>query len=174
MESPGFVLPTGILQQDVNIIDEQENHVVLTVRVPLNLIRDNHAMLMALSEIATGEPRPPAEPDPPDPPDAPRRKRCANWTTASLIFLGFALPSPFFAYSLAGYGPPVEYESVKMAKPAFNVGEDIDVVFRYRRDRFCQTSFDRTVGNKQDGRPIFSERFYGISATVTHGEFKDF
>lgn len=167
MESASFVLPTGILQQDFDIIDEQENHVVLTVRVPINLIRDNHAQLMALSRIATGDPRPPAEPDPP----APSKCR-AHQTYAALIFLGLALPSPFFAYSLAGYGPPVEYESVKMAKPAFEVGEDIDIVFHYRRDRFCLTSFDRTVG--RDGSPIFSQRFYGIASTVTHGEFRDY
>jgi hypothetical protein len=58
-----FTLPTGILQEDFDIIDEQENHVVLTVRVPLNLIRDNRALLMALLEIAAEKPRPPAEPE---------------------------------------------------------------------------------------------------------------
>ena len=51
--SVSFKLPTGILQQDFEIIDEQENHVVLTVRVPLNLIRDNMPLLRALAEIAT-------------------------------------------------------------------------------------------------------------------------
>jgi len=55
--------PTGILQRDFDIIDEQENHIVLTVRVPLDLIRDNMPLLMALCEIATGKPTPPAEPD---------------------------------------------------------------------------------------------------------------
>jgi hypothetical protein len=40
-----FVLPKGILTEDACIIDEQENHVVLTVRVPLDLIRDNQALL---------------------------------------------------------------------------------------------------------------------------------
>jgi hypothetical protein len=43
-----FVLPTGILQQDFEIIDEQEAHIVLTVRVPIDLIRDNRALLTAL------------------------------------------------------------------------------------------------------------------------------
>ena len=57
------MLPTGILMEDACIIDEQENHVVLTVRVPLDLIRDNHAVLMALSEIATGRPLPPEKGD---------------------------------------------------------------------------------------------------------------
>jgi hypothetical protein len=51
-----FVLPTAILQEDACVIDEQENHIVLTVRVPLDLIRNNHPVLMALSEIATGKP----------------------------------------------------------------------------------------------------------------------
>jgi len=55
--SPTFTLPTGILQQDIDIIDEQENHIVLMVRVPLNWIRDNMPLLTALSEIATGKPR---------------------------------------------------------------------------------------------------------------------
>lgn len=169
MESAGFMLPTGILQQDISIIDEQENHVILTVRVPINLIRDNHALLMELSKIAGADPRPPAAPDPPAPP-----KRCAHWTYAALILLGLALPSPFLAYSIASYGPPVEYKSVKMAKPAFVVGEEIEVVFNYRRDRFCSTSFDHTVGNLENGSPIFSQRFYGVSAMVTRGKFMDF
>ena len=56
-----FMLPTGILQQDMDIIDEQENHIVLTLRVPIDWIRKNHAMLMALSEIVKS--RPPAEPE---------------------------------------------------------------------------------------------------------------
>jgi hypothetical protein len=58
-----IVLPTGILQQDFDIIDEQENHIVLTVRVPIDLIRDNRALLMALLEIAAEKPRPPVEND---------------------------------------------------------------------------------------------------------------
>lgn len=58
-----FTLPLGILQQDFDIIDEQENHVVLTVRVPLNLIRDNRDLLKALLEIAAENTRPPAEPE---------------------------------------------------------------------------------------------------------------
>ena len=47
--------------EDACIIDEQENHIVLTERLPIDLIRDNHALLMALSEM--GKPRPPAEGD---------------------------------------------------------------------------------------------------------------
>ena len=56
-----IVLPKGILMEDACIIDEQENHIVLTERLPIDLIRDNHALLMALSEM--GKPRPPAEGD---------------------------------------------------------------------------------------------------------------
>jgi len=46
-----FTLPTGILQETIDIIDEQEDHIVLTVRIPKNLIRDNRALLTALCEI---------------------------------------------------------------------------------------------------------------------------
>ena len=51
-----IVLPKGILQQDMEIIDEQESHIVLTLRVPIDWIRKNHAMLMALSEIVKSRP----------------------------------------------------------------------------------------------------------------------
>jgi hypothetical protein len=50
-----ITLPAAILQQDAVVIDEQENHVVLTVRVPIDVIRDNQTTLMALIEIATGK-----------------------------------------------------------------------------------------------------------------------
>jgi hypothetical protein len=53
---PIFRMPAAILQQDAVVIDEQENHIVMTLRLPIDVIRDNHATLMALSEIATGEP----------------------------------------------------------------------------------------------------------------------
>jgi hypothetical protein len=58
-----IMLPKGILQQDFDIIDDQENHIVLTVRVPKNLIRDNQRLWQALSEIAIEKPRPPVEKD---------------------------------------------------------------------------------------------------------------
>jgi hypothetical protein len=63
MDIPGvrFVLPCGVLKEDVCIIDEQEHHVVLTVRVPLDLIRNKHALWQVLSEMA--KPTPPAEPE---------------------------------------------------------------------------------------------------------------
>jgi hypothetical protein len=58
-----FMLPRAILQQDAVVIDEQENHIVMTLRLPIDVIRDNLTTLMALSEIATGKPRAPAEGD---------------------------------------------------------------------------------------------------------------
>src|SRR4029077_5062347 len=48
-------LPAAILQQDAVVIDEQENHVVMTLRLPIDVIRDNQTTLMALIEIATGK-----------------------------------------------------------------------------------------------------------------------
>jgi hypothetical protein len=61
--SGGFMLPTAILQQDAVVIDEQENHIVMTLRLPIDVIRDNHTTLMALIEIATGKRMAPAEPE---------------------------------------------------------------------------------------------------------------
>jgi hypothetical protein len=55
IEGATFLLPTEILRQDAVVIDKQENHLVMTLRVSLDLIRDNHTTLMALIEIATGK-----------------------------------------------------------------------------------------------------------------------
>src|SRR5260370_30051148 len=40
-----FLLPVGVLREDAAIIDEQPDHVLLTVRIPLTLIRDNIPLL---------------------------------------------------------------------------------------------------------------------------------
>jgi hypothetical protein len=70
-DKPGIItLPAAILQEDAVVIDEQEDHIVMTLRVPLDLIRDNHPLLMALSEIATGKRMVPAEPEKGDLDDA--------------------------------------------------------------------------------------------------------
>jgi hypothetical protein len=45
------VLPVQAFQQDSVILDNQQDHVVLTLRVPKEVIRKNHEMLMALSEF---------------------------------------------------------------------------------------------------------------------------
>ncbi len=53
IEAAGHVLvPAGALQQDLCIIDEQADHLVLTLRVPKASIKANHAMLLALSETS--------------------------------------------------------------------------------------------------------------------------
>jgi hypothetical protein len=67
-KSSTFFLPTTVLQQDAVIIDEQESHIVLTVRLPIDWIRDNQTTLRALIEIATGKRMVPAEPDDDDAP----------------------------------------------------------------------------------------------------------
>jgi hypothetical protein len=65
-----IMLPAGILQQDAVVIDEQENHIVMTLRLPIDVIRDNQTTLMALIEIATGKRMVPAEPEKGDLDDA--------------------------------------------------------------------------------------------------------
>jgi hypothetical protein len=53
--SSTFILPLALLQEDCNIIDEQGDHIVLTLRVPKEWIRKNHAVLMALSETCAAD-----------------------------------------------------------------------------------------------------------------------
>jgi hypothetical protein len=48
------VLPVVALQQDSLILDDQDNHLVLTLRISKQVIRDNHRLLMALAERSLG------------------------------------------------------------------------------------------------------------------------
>jgi hypothetical protein len=52
--SSRFILPLDLLQQDCDIIDDQDEHIVLTLRLLKEMIRDNHRLLMALAERSLG------------------------------------------------------------------------------------------------------------------------
>jgi hypothetical protein len=52
--SSTFILPRDLLQQDCDIIDDQGDHVVLTLRLLKQLIRDNTRLLMGLAERSLG------------------------------------------------------------------------------------------------------------------------
>jgi hypothetical protein len=50
-----FILPAGILQRDSSIIDEQADHLVVMLRIPKDVIRNNAPLLRALMEIAAAD-----------------------------------------------------------------------------------------------------------------------
>jgi hypothetical protein len=52
-ETDPIMLPAGVLRPDFCIIDEQPDHLVLTVRVPKATILKHHLMLLALSEAVS-------------------------------------------------------------------------------------------------------------------------
>jgi hypothetical protein len=51
------VLPVQVLQQDSVILDEQEDHVVITLRVPKEWVRNNLQLLMGLADRSLGHDR---------------------------------------------------------------------------------------------------------------------
>jgi len=64
MDKPGVVvLPTAVFLEDAAVIAEQPDHVVLTFRLPIDLIRKNHLLLKELLKIAAEKPTAPAEPE---------------------------------------------------------------------------------------------------------------
>lgn len=173
MEGIGVTLPAGVLQQDSAIIDEQDSYLVLTVRVSKETIRKNHALLMALSDLTSEAPWSPAA----DPPPMAKKRKTQLGPYAAVTLLALAIPLMFYTNSFARnhpLPPPLEHESVRLAKPTFKVGEDIDVVFHYRRDRACLSTFDRSVRRIADGATVFSTRIYGQDTQPTAGEFRDY
>jgi hypothetical protein len=133
--------------QDACIIDEQENHVVLTVRVPLDLIRDNHAMLMALSEIATGRPLPSL-----------LRSQELTWggpplRRGALLFLGARVVGPVRPSERRNFfGAPLAIDDSNALDLSYKLLATIDLDLLVRRDGpdlfACNTyrSFKRRLG----------------------------
>lgn len=56
-----FILPWGILQEAAEIIDDQENHIVITLRIPKEVIRNYQPLLRALIEMAAADDDAPAK-----------------------------------------------------------------------------------------------------------------
>jgi hypothetical protein len=50
-----FILPRALLEQDCDIIDDQDEHIVLTLRLLKQMIRDNRRLLMGLAERSLGQ-----------------------------------------------------------------------------------------------------------------------
>jgi hypothetical protein len=173
-----FTLPVAALQLDSVILDNQEDHVVMTLRVPKAVIRSNMQLLMGLADRSLGRNSDILATPMPDPPvcrvPAAGTRKTPHWQYAALILAAVIAPSPFFTNSFASYPPPVTVESVKAAKPAFEVGEPIDIVFRYRRDRACQTTYDELIQNDSTGEPAYNRRIYGATDAAADGEMKDF
>jgi hypothetical protein len=53
-ESELFTLPVAALQLDSVILDDQEDHVVLTLRVSKEWVRNNLQLLMGLADRSLG------------------------------------------------------------------------------------------------------------------------
>ena len=89
MADKGFVIPSEILRQDSVIIDDQDHHLVLTLRVPKQLIRSNLPLLMALAEYAGGSATWPTAVAPPASP-----RKTPHWAYAAAIIVAMLMPSP--------------------------------------------------------------------------------
>ena len=172
------VLPAGVLQQDACIIDEQAEHLVLTLRVPKAKILSNHLLLMALSEVVSERDchnAPPVAAAMPPPPVKSKRRPHLGYAAALVVAIMAPSPIPIFQSVMASHAPPpVEYGDWKIAKPVFKVGDPIDIALEYRRGRDCMTSYDRTIVRASDNSVAFSDRVFGGSAGTTDQVFQPF
>jgi hypothetical protein len=88
---PGVLLPQAVLHQNGCIIDNQRDHIVMTVRLPKSMVRDNYRLLVALTEAAGGTvevPAPQVETPVPEP--------SKRWFYAALVVMSIVIPSPIF------------------------------------------------------------------------------
>lgn len=163
-----FTMSTAVLREDACIIDEQDGHLVLTLRISKETILRNHGLLAALSDAVSGSV--PLR----TPPPSHRARKTPHWVYATLICVALAVPCPFIGNTFAGYPPPVQIKSVTATKPVFKVGESIEIDFVYSRDRVCMTTFDHLIERNENEAAIFNLRAYGASNPPTHGEFEHF
>lgn len=156
-----IALPTASIEHDACIIDEQAEHLLLAVRLPRRFIVENHALMMALSERATGSPAVPTGTGFARAPPKPTRRNMVRCGYITALLAAIILPSPFpTQISRAWSSPPIEYGEFTATKNEFAVGQNIVIAVKYRRFRQCLTAFDRAVQHKS-GAYVFSTRVYG-------------
>lgn len=85
-------LPPGVFDQDGCIIDNQADHIVMTVRLPKSMIRQNYALLVALTEAAGGSIDALQAPQP----AAPTKAKTPALFYAALVLIAIFVPSPIF------------------------------------------------------------------------------
>ena len=169
-----IALPVNSIEHDACIIDEKPGHLMLAVRIPRSFIASNHALMMALSERATDAPASIA----PRPTIIPPRQASAPkpfvWAAlTACVAVSVLVPMALPTISMANLPPPVEYRAWRVAKPSFAVGENIELIVSYKRDRECSTAFDRHISRASDGATVYTSRqFGGISRA--NSEFTDF
>jgi hypothetical protein len=86
-------LPPGVFEQDGCIIDNQADHIVMTVRLPKSMIRENYALLVALTQASGGTVD---AFHTPQSAERPKEKGTSPWLYAALILIAIGVPSPIF------------------------------------------------------------------------------
>jgi hypothetical protein len=163
-------LPTFLA--DGSIIQEQDDHLVVAVRIPKATINANLHLFAALAESAgSGDRAVTAPPIAPAAAAVAVKRKKPSWTYAVLLFAASILPSPFgpvLVEGIAGVPAPVVYKDWEMPK-TFEVGAPITVAVRFRRDRVCHTSFEQKVIRTSDGDVVHYNRVDAGNRPVTGG-----
>jgi hypothetical protein len=144
------------LHTDVAIIANNETHVVMAVRVPLELISENHHLLRDLSDAAgllridAPSVRKPARP--------PAKK----WIVSILFGLAASIGIGAVSFQASATDNPVEVSSAQLLTPQVQAGgELVQIVVEHRR-RECAITVDRAFIRKADDVVVLTERVPGI------------
>ncbi len=144
-------IPAEVLALNSCILDEQPDHIVVTLRIPKAAIRDNHALLAALSERC-GELSPAM---------MPIFKNRATRVTAMLALaalVAILIASPVNLSSAAPEAPTqiIDYH---IDTPMVPVGGILTYSYVVRRPRVCRVELDRIVS--RGGQIVYSTHQYG-------------
>lgn len=164
-------------KEDGCVIEEQEDHLVLAVRIPKTTINANMALLAVLADLAgasLGRRADVSAPVAPTVKDRLKPWRAKALLGAGMLILGMVgLPQLMPTSGFASGSPPVQYRNWQMLKPVFKVGEAIEIDMQYRLDRHCAASFDRSIRRIDDDSTAYSSRDFGGGAGKVSTEFVD-
>ena len=145
------------------VIEEQDDHVVIALRVPKSEIADNIHFLAGLANVV--------------PRVENHRTVHPGWRRAAkaaiafgVLGLGmFGLPQLAPVASVASGVSPIEYRAWAPSKSLYKVGESVQIDFQYHRNRECATIVDkrlRHAGPVSD--VVYSSRHFGMSTKVNN------
>jgi len=164
-------LPPQTINVDACVIESQPEHLVLAVRVPKQVIRNNTAFMAAASELAAGATARNARPLrlPAVPAVVPHKLKKAS-VGLSLGFLGavgamlgfWLIPESGTAVHVR----PIETTATWASDPVITPGQPLTIHFTTIRRRLCKTDVERVVLTREL-RTVYAVRQTGIGQAIT-------
>lgn len=151
---------SGLLAVDACIVDSDDEYLVFSLRVPKEVIRENHPFLVAVSNSL----------GPIDARISPailRRGRTWVSVAAGGLLLGAAFIVGLLTPVTAAADPPIDLININLVSSTIRPGDQLEIVATTRRRRVCMTKIDRLILRQSDDGLVAHEQLISKWHAVT-------